>query len=122
MPISPAFIKERARSLGFQAAGITDAAPFTETQEVMLQRIDQGLFSGLPWFTPERARLACDPRELLPNARSIIALAASYNADAPEPDATSALPRGRVARYAWGRDYHAMLRSRLDDLLEAIAA
>ena len=122
MPISPAFIKERARSLGFQAAGITDAAPFTETQEVMLQRIDQGLFSGLPWFTPERARLACQPRELLPNARSIIALAASYNADAPEPDATSSLPRGRVARYAWGRDYHAMLRSRLDDLLEAIAA
>ena len=66
MPISPAFIKERARSLGFQAAGITDAAPFTKTQEVMLQRIDQGLFSGLPWFTPERARLPVTRESFFP--------------------------------------------------------
>ena len=125
------FIKERARELGFQAVGITSAADFTSTEEVLLRRIDGGLMDGLSWFTPARARLACRPRELLPGARSIVTLAASYLT--PEPDIPSAPsrvaglgerpdgPRGRVARYAWGKDYHDVLRARLRELTEALA-
>ncbi|MBI2887552.1 MAG: tRNA epoxyqueuosine(34) reductase QueG [Chloroflexi bacterium] len=114
-----AFIKDRARALGFDAAGITSADDLAATEEVLLQRIDGGLMAGLSWFTPARARLACRPQELLPGARSIVALAASYNAVEPPLEETGA-PRGRVARYAWGSDYHEVLRERLWHLVEEI--
>lgn len=143
------FIREKARELGFQAVGFTSAANFDETEQVVLQRIDAGLMAGLDWFTPARARLACRPSDLLPGARSIVALAASYKTDEPDPnpwippatrgrmqdvptqtpdpgpDTTQAgapaLHTGRIARYAWGQDYHQVLRSRCQALLEAIA-
>jgi epoxyqueuosine reductase len=74
---------------------------------------------GLPWFTAERARLSCRPQELLPGARSIVALAASYLTEAPGADAPDG-PRGRVARYAWGQDYHTVLKRKARALAEAI--
>ena len=114
------FIKEQALALGFQAVGIAAAADFRETEGLILQRIDAGRLDGLPWFTKDRARLACRPEELLPGARSIIALGASYHQ--PEPEAGDGYgPRGRVARYAWGQDYHKTLRRRASELLDAIS-
>ena len=114
------FIKEQALALGFQAVGIAAAADFRETEGLILQRIDAGRLDGLPWFTKDRARLACRPEELLPGARSIIALGASYHQPEPEAGGGSG-PRGRVARYAWGQDYHKTLRRRASELLDAIS-
>jgi epoxyqueuosine reductase len=88
---------------------------------VLLERIDAGLMAGLPWFTPERARLSCRPEDLLPGARAIVVLAASYLTPAPAAPNGDA-PRGRVARYAWGQDYHAVLKRRAHELATAIGA
>src|SRR5205807_306289 len=82
---------------------------------------------------------ACRPAELLPGARSIVALAASYwNPSPPEEKSSSEPPaearlisgqspppltqtnRGRIARYAWGEDYHFVLRERMRTLVEDI--
>ncbi len=123
------FIEEKARELGFQAVGFTDARSFEATEEVVLQRIDAGLMAGLSWFTPARAQLSCRPQKLLPRARTIVALAASYytpgdsqaRALFEHPKGRSALHRGRVARYAWGRDYHDVLKARCRALVEALA-
>jgi epoxyqueuosine reductase len=113
-------LKERARSLGFDVVGIAAAAPFAEARAALLERIGSGYLSGLKWFTAERAEFSSDPANLLPGVRSIISVAMSYAAEVAAPNADLGHPRGRVARYAWGRDYHEVLKERMNALVHAI--
>jgi epoxyqueuosine reductase len=71
-------IKEYAYSLGFDMVRITTAEAFPEAEQVIKERIAQGLMDGLPWFTAERADVSCHPDALLPDAKSIITLAMFY--------------------------------------------
>jgi len=105
-------VKELALAAGFDLAGIAPAGSFEPEGAALVERIDAGLFSGLPWFTPERAAVAADPRSLLPEAQSIVCVALSYD--------TGAGPAGVVARYAWGADYHDVMRKRLESLRQAL--
>src|SRR5919202_3008183 len=109
-------IKEYARTVGFDAVGVARAEPFAEDRAVLRERIAAGHFSGLSWFTAERADFSSDPRNLLPTARSIISLAMSYRPEHfPKEDASdTGHPRGRISAYAWGRDYHAVLKERME--------
>ncbi len=119
-------IKEYAYSLGFDTVRITGAQEFPEAERVIKERIGQGLMDGLPWFTSERADVSCHPDALLPDARSIIALGMVYLTEQPEsqedqanqdagaiPGGRPASPRGRISRYAWGDDYHDIIKPRL---------
>ncbi len=105
-------IKEYAYSLGFDIARITGAEDFPEAERVIKERIAQGLMDGLPWFTAERADVSCHPDALLPHARSIIALAMCYLTQQPDEDQHDS-PRGRISRYAWGDDYHDIIKPKL---------
>src|SRR5688572_3585904 len=90
-------VKARAAALGFELVGIATAEPFDADLQHTLNWIEQGLNAGMGWITPDRTRLACDPERLLPGARSIVVVGASYiTPDAPSSDA---VPRGRIARY-----------------------
>jgi epoxyqueuosine reductase len=102
-----------ARALGFDLVRVTSADPFPDTARVLHERITAGHYDGLTWFNHDRADVAANPANLLPGVRSIVALGISYlthgETDATRPGA----PHGRVARYAWGRDYHDVFRDRL---------
>ena len=107
-------VKALALRLGFDSVGFTDAEPFYRDEEAATQRVRDGLMDGLPWYTEERARKMNRPDMLLEGARSVISMAANYNTGAPARDLSrSEGPRGRVARYAWGRDYHKVIKGRL---------
>src|SRR5690242_605196 len=101
-------LKQYARELGFVAAGVARADADPEARFVFQERIDLGMFDGLPWFHRERAERATDPDRSLAGAASVITLAAPYKT-AYRPEEPIAGLRGRVARYAWGRDYHRVL-------------
>ena len=105
-------IKEYAYSLGFDIVRITSAEEFPEAERVIKERIAQGLMDGLPWFTAERAEVSCYPDTLLPGANSIIALAMVYLSEQPD-EREDGVPRGRISRYAWGNDYHDIIKPRL---------
>lgn len=105
-------IKEYACSLGFDIARITSAEAFPEAERVLQERIAQGLMDGLPWFTAERAAVSCHPDALLPEAQSIITLAMFYLTQQPD-EQDDGVPRGRISRYAWGDDYHEIIKPRL---------
>src|SRR5262249_25428418 len=82
------------------------------------QRIAEGLMDGLPWFTEDRASVSCHPDVLLPDAQSIIALAMCYLTQESNENVEVGLtpnqgPRGRLARYAWGNDYHEVIKRQL---------
>ncbi len=114
-------IKALAVELGFDLVGVTSAAPFESLEELLLDRIHLGLMGGLTWFTAERARVAGDVHHIVPAARSIISLAMSYLAQDAYIPSTPGVPRGRVARYAWGRDYHPILLRQTAKFIELLA-
>src|SRR5436309_1465674 len=114
MAINSATVKKLARQAGFDLVGITSAEAFLKERAVVLERLGRGLMGELAWYTEARVRRGTDPQAILPGARSIISLAVSYYTENPSSsaeDAEAAL-RGRVARYAWGRDYHNVLKKR----------
>ncbi|MDQ6644180.1 MAG: tRNA epoxyqueuosine(34) reductase QueG [Chloroflexota bacterium] len=110
--LNPTTIKEYAYSLGFDSARITSADALPETERVIKERIAQGLMDGLPWFTAERTEVSCHPDALLAGAQSIITLAMFYLTQQPD-EAQDNVPRGRISRYAWGDDYHEIIKPRL---------
>ena len=117
--LNTATIKEYAYELGFDTARISSAEAFPEAERVIKERIAQGLMDGLPWFTAERADVSCHPDALLPDARSIISLAMFYLTEQPDDEnagtdnAATQGPRGRISRYAWGDDYHEVIKPKL---------
>src|SRR6266849_1262716 len=111
-------IKEYAYSLGFDSVQITTAEAFPDTERVIKERIAQGLMDGLPRFTAERTEVSCHPDALLPNAQSIIALALCYLTEQPEEEQQEGSPRGRISRYAWGDDYHDIIKPKLQQFAD----
>ena len=104
-------IRRYARECGFDIAGFATAEAFARDEAAAIARVRDGLMDGLAWYTEERVRRANRPKALLEGARSVISLALSYNTGAPAPP--DAQPRGKIARYAWGDDYHAVIKARL---------
>src|SRR5581483_9072573 len=105
-------VKEYAYTLGFDTVRICGAEAFPEEERTIKERIAQGLMDGLPWFTAERADVSCHPDALLPEAKSIIALGMVYLTEQPDEIETGS-PRGRISRYAWGNDYHDIIKPKL---------
>jgi len=105
-------VKREARRLGFDLVAITTADDFVDAKAVFLERLNRGLFDGMDWMSAERAQRASSPGDHVSGARSIIALASSYwtvpDIDLSRPGD----PHGRVARYAWGPDYHGFVADR----------
>ncbi len=100
---------------GFDIVRVTSADAFRRDEVAALKRIRDGHMDGYSWYTEERVRRSNRPQELLEGARSVISLALSYNTGQPEPP--DGLPRGgpqgKIARYAWGDDYHDVIKRRL---------
>ena len=112
-------IKDYGKELGFDIVGITTSEPFLRDEQASIERIRQGLMDGLPWYTEERVHRATHPGVLLEGAKSVISLAISYNTGAPE--ARDGVPAGRVARYAWGDDYHKLIKSKLRRFVDSLS-
>jgi epoxyqueuosine reductase len=112
-------LKSRARQLGFVAVGVTSADPFVEAQRASIERTEGGLMDGLSWWSSERAEASAEPKRRTPEARSVVALAFPH----PLPSADAAPgggPRGRIAAYALGRDYHELLQERMQPLVDLL--
>ena len=108
-------LKQSIRQLGidsgFDIVRFTTADTFTQDEAAALQRVRDGHMDGFSWYTEERVRRANRPQALLEGARSVISLALSYNTG--EPHRPDGQPRGKIARYAWGDDYHDVIKKRL---------
>ncbi|HEY4485345.1 MAG TPA: tRNA epoxyqueuosine(34) reductase QueG [Nitrospiria bacterium] len=107
-------ILEQARALGFDAVGIAPAARLTQDGEALSRWLSEGRHGGMAYLAREPHRRA-EPEAVLPGARSVIVLGLNYfPSDTSEPPAAEpSLPSGRISRYAWGEDYHAVIEERL---------
>jgi epoxyqueuosine reductase len=103
-------ILSRCTALGFARVGICDARPSSHADHVA-RWIAEGRHGEMQYLA-SRVELRLDPRALIPGAASIIVVADRY-ADG-RPDRRGRSFHGRIARYARGRDYHVVLRRRLE--------
>ncbi len=109
-------IKAYAREIGFDVVAIGPAEPYIDAARELACRRDRGHY---PAFTEPDIALRCDPHRLLPSARSVIALGVSYlTDDRSRPSRSGDDPKGQLSRYAWGRDYHHVMRERMQKLIE----
>ena len=110
-------IKEWAYQVGFDAVGIATADPLLEAEQATLRWLKAGMAADMGWFTEDRAHLACHPSDLLPGARSVVVLAKSYLPPDGQQFTLFEEPRGKIARYAWGDDYHEVFTKMIDELV-----
>lgn len=116
MALSSDAIKAHALELGFDRCGIAPAAPFPELA-FLEEWLRRGYAGTMSWMG-RSARRRRDVREVEPSARSVIVTATVYNTDRPLAVEQDDPLRAVISRYAWGDDYHVIVRQRLDALLE----
>lgn len=105
-------IKAEALRLGFSACGIAQAGA---VPEAILQEYDSWIETGYHGDMDYLARnreLRSDPRVLLPGTKTLIMVAMNYY-----PETKQAPEAPQFAYYAYGRDYHKVVKKRLDQLL-----
>ena len=125
-----AAIKREARSLGFEAVGISRIQDSCEPSSIgdrpdssdlplprlLLTRLhtwlQRGYHGTMAWMARDPSRRA-DPRLVLPGCRSIISLGMNYDTGHRPTEGPG---YGRIARYAWGKDYHQVIGTRLQAL------
>jgi epoxyqueuosine reductase len=109
-------VKEQARRLGFDAVGVIRVEPLTDEERRYLKWIEDGLSADMAYLQRQPA-LRARPNELVPTARSIISLAVNYYSGEFDPVKPG---EGRIARYAWGLDYHEVIPPQLWALVGGI--
>jgi epoxyqueuosine reductase len=130
-------IKQRALEAGFDLVGIAPPSA-ADDLEFLRRWVKQGYGGELHYLADPRRE---DPRRVLPSVKSIICVGLIYNtlhpystdlaprvggktSSPPDAPALDSPPRGWISRYAWGIDYHKVLRQKLEDLraiLEQVA-
>lgn len=109
-------IVEQALALGFDSCRIAAAAPPRHGEEFRAWLRD-GAEGEMDWLVRGEAK-RCDPQQVLPGAQSVIAVALNYW----QGERTTAPASGRIARYAWGEDYHEVMLAKLKQLDAFLAA
>ena len=110
------WVKAFGKKLEFDAVGVA-AAGSIDDENRLGQWLGRNYHGVMAWMERTQA-LRQDVTQKLPGARSVVVVARNYHAPRPKAPPAS----GRVASYAWGRDYHRVLRRPLRELAQGIAS
>lgn len=106
-------IKNFAKSIGVDLIGIAKAESHQKGEEYLRKFIEEGRHGQMSYLEDYKKRVT--PAQLLPEAKSIIVIAVNYYREVSDLSSGQANTKGhgRIARYAYGRDYHKVLKSLL---------
>lgn len=104
-------VKELAKSLGFDACGIAKARVLDEDAARLEKWLKKG-FQGEMHYMEKHFELRTDPSKLVPGARSVITLSFNYF-----PSVKQKTDAPKIAKYAYGKDYHFVIREKLNRFL-----
>jgi len=114
-------VRQIAHQCGFELAGVASAAhPGDAPADFDRYRewVAAGMAGEMRYLTDRRADVRRDVRNLLPSARSVICVGQLYNT----PDPPHQPGDARISRYAWGQDYHVVMRRALEEMVALLAA
>ena len=103
-------LKALAKQCGFDACGITNTAPLKEEEDHYLQWLAEGRQGEMQWLE-RNVEKRLDPQQLMPGARSVICLIHNYQ---PSEEINTDY---KIARYAYGEDYHFVLKKKMQPIL-----
>ena len=113
-------VKGFATEAGFELCGIAAAEAFPELK-YFDEWLDAG-YAGEMGYLARSAERRSDVRNVVPSARSVIALGVVYNTDRPYSTEVHDPDAALISRYAWGQDYHDVLGRRAEALIERMRA
>lgn len=105
-------IKQKALEIGFHKVGIAKAELLQDEGENLKQWLELGYHGEMRWMEREPEKRS-DPTILFPGAKSIVVLAVNYYTPHEHEDDES---KGKISRYAWGDDYHDVVKEKLWNL------
>lgn len=108
------WLKQRSKELGFEFSGISQAKRLDEAAEKLNNWLSAG-YHGDMRYMENHFEKRVDPRELVPGARSVISLMHNYT-----PAAVQNSHAPKLARYAYGEDYHHVLKNKLRQLMHEL--
>ena len=108
------FIKTTARSLGFDYCGIAKAVPLDE-DAVRLENWLSNNMHGIMKYMENHFELRVNPGKLVPGAKSVITLLKNYFPSYKQHENTP-----RISKYAFGNDYHEVIRAKMNEFLQRI--
>ncbi len=107
-------VKKTAARLGFDYCGIAKAEPLVEDARRLENWLKQGMH-GTMNYMENYFDLRVDPRKLVPGAKSVITVLKNYY---PSQEQETGVPK--IARYAFGKDYHEVMRDQLNELISIL--
>ena len=111
--LSATQIKAEAARLGFSACGLAPAEPVAPLHAAFFKRwLGEGRQAGMAYMEGHEAK-RLDPRLLVEGCRTVVCVALNYRPSTPIPD-----HKLQIAWYAYGQDYHDIMRQKLNSLLE----
>jgi epoxyqueuosine reductase len=119
MPLSAAQVKQAALDAGFDLAGIASAEPASDYARYRAW-VESGMAGEMGYLTDHRGELRADARNLLPAAKTILCVGKRYNSPYPYSTDFSDAECGWISRYAWGADYHDVLKTGLTRVAEKL--
>ncbi|MFN3597130.1 MAG: tRNA epoxyqueuosine(34) reductase QueG [Rubricoccaceae bacterium] len=106
-------LRAEALRLGFEACGIARAEALDDEARRLEAWLLDGRHASMAWMERHFEK-RIDPRLLVPGAESVVSVLCSYF----QPARTHAAGAARISRYAWGDDYHDVLKERLAELFD----
>ncbi|MGM0572288.1 MAG: tRNA epoxyqueuosine(34) reductase QueG [Bacteroidota bacterium] len=109
-------LKEKAAQLGFDACRVARANALTGHEQVFANWLAQE-HQGRMSYMKNHFEKRLDPRLLVEGAQSVVVVAMNYYPPQHQPAET----KYRIARYAYGRDYHLVIKDKLQQLADALS-
>lgn len=111
-------IKKQAIEIGFDKIGIAPVEELSDEAGRFRTWLENGMHGEMAWMEREPEKRS-DPRAIFPGARSVVSVALNYFTP---HEHTGDPAKGKISRYAWGDDYHDVLKEKLRELLAWIVA
>src|ERR1035437_5385154 len=108
-------IKAKAKELGFLDCGISEARFLAEEKDRLLSWLQKEMHGGMHYMA-NNVDKRLDPRLLVNNARSVISVLLNYFPDDKQSDKQAPV----LSKYAYGTDYHFVMKDKLGELLRFI--
>ncbi len=106
-------VKKLALAAGFDKAGIARPVVDATTQKHFSDWLKNGFQADMVWMEAN-AEKRLDPQKVLPGISSVVSLALIYNTRHKH---SNELSKGKISRYAWGKDYHLVIEEKIEKLV-----
>lgn len=109
-------IRDKCREFGIDKVGIVQAETLEHERDNLIAWLSNGFHANMSWMSREPEK-RLDSRQIFPETRSVICAAFNYftpHEHSNDPDC------GKISRYAWGDDYHDVVKAKLRSLLDWI--